>query len=296
MLAPYTLPAGGIRVHNTHLRAQAMDEGPSIHKSGGGVSGFPAYSGVHGGGNGGSQSLYGGGGDMDFLDTDPLSPVVAVAAPFHGAGGGAPTIRETSAGSVALLARDLRNLTLASNGPPRSASVGAVNGSRRNGSGSGVTAAIARTATAKEMAGGSRSDAADSSAGNGAVAADASAEPDVATWGALEGFGSWGMVPAALPERLGEYHQRLRHRGGAEALIGAQQKGSPSSFAAVATAGGKAGPVNATPGGYEGGGVFGEDFSCLSYLAAQLQRPAPAVAQAQQGWQTQGPGPAIPQG
>ncbi|EFJ46697.1 hypothetical protein VOLCADRAFT_92921 [Volvox carteri f. nagariensis] len=66
----------------------------------------------------------------------------------------------------------------------------------------------------------------------------------------LEGFGSWGVVPAALPERLGEYHQRLRCSSGVEArsppLVG-QAPGPPweQHATAVGAAAAAAGGVGA---------------------------------------------------
>ncbi|GIL96517.1 hypothetical protein Vretimale_2313 [Volvox reticuliferus] len=289
-IAEATAEATAVAMADELLQAMDEDEYGPNGRSAGGATGVAMF------GGGGSSRLYGGGGE-DFLDIDRFSPAMAAAAAMGAPGSAAPVTREHSTNSDAIF------ITAASGGSA-SAGAGTATGmfacqSSGSGSGGGFLAGVlASTVTAP--AGGYRA----SGDGAGASVMDMGLGLGL---GNIEGFGARGVQPTGAPERAGNYYQVLRRSGGGQNVsaggalpppqLGNQAQGP--SWQLQQTMGPTA--TSSGHGGVGNGGVFGEDLSCLSYLAAQLQRPNVQMQGQGKGltWQGQGchlPGPAGAQG
>ncbi|KAG2499552.1 hypothetical protein HYH03_002497 [Edaphochlamys debaryana] len=283
-LAEATAEATAVAMADDVLQAMDEDEPPFARPSaGGGLYGIAAAAGGSGpgglpaGSGGPSRGVTASGynaltGDYMVVDgADRFSPAVAAAA----AGGGG-------------IGRDFvtREPSAASDGIPAAMNLGSFGGgggfghnrfgSSGSGSGHGVLLAAAAAAASRgsmEGFGGS---------GSGVTPHDASAAAAV-----LSGFGSWGVVPPALPEHLNDFHNYLRRSapnptGATAGTAGTAGTGSGAAAAALLP------PRSGSAAAPAAEGYVGEDLSCLSFLAAQLQAPAAngtgGGAGGQQGW------------
>ncbi|GLI69423.1 hypothetical protein VaNZ11_014032 [Volvox africanus] len=288
-IAEATAEATAVAMADELLQAMDEDDNGANGRSAGGTTGFGMF------GGGGSSRLYGG---EEFLDIDRFSPAMAAAAAMGASGGAAPVTREHSTNSDAIF------ITAASGGSA-SAGAGTATGmfachSSGSGSGGGFLAGVLAS-TVSAPIGGYRASA--DGAGTAFLDLGLGLGP-----GNTDAFGARGLVPTVVSERAGNYYQVLRRSGGGQNVSaggaaptpqpGSQAQGPQRQVQETGPAAASAGH-----GGVGNGGVFGEDLSCLSYLAAQLQRPHVQMQGQGKGltWQGQAqgchlPGPAGAQG
>ncbi|GIL48318.1 hypothetical protein Vafri_4600 [Volvox africanus] len=280
-IAEATAEATAVAMADELLQAMDEDDYGANGRSAGGTTGFTMF------GGGGSSRLYGGGGE-EFLDIDRFSPAMAAAAAMGASAGAAPVTREHSTNSDAIF------ITAASGGSA-SAGAGTAIGmfachSSGSGSGGGFLAGVLAS-TVSAPAGGYRA----SGDGAGASFMDLGL-------GNTDAFGARGLMPTVASDRAGNYYQVLRRSGGGQNVSAG---GAAPTLQPGSQAQGPQGQVQETVGpaatsaghgGVGNGGVFGEDLSCLSYLAAQLQRPNVQMQGQGKGltWQGQAQGCHLP--